>query len=250
MEGNDAQHAPALIKELRLATAAAEQTAARGGHFQRLPGDELLPPTDTPFDRLATKLGPQLEAWRKDPKMGQPLFEPDPTLPAELLQAEQEMLVVLKLQRKLADRTTPRRPVPRVTTFDRATGRQVVVSTRTAAAPTTMRDLHWRLTDPAAPTIATLDVDGSLLLSSDTQRIEELLGYSGERYAISKTGEYVVAVRRLEGNRLLKGWLADNPDNPGRHLAKFELTDGRTTVKQTARPKAQEARSRPSPRNE
>jgi hypothetical protein len=128
-----------------------------------------------------------------------------------------------------------------VATFDREKGRQVIEHGR-AAAPTTIFELHRRLTDPNEQVVGTLDADGSVLLSSDSQRIEELLGRAGERYRLSNVGGRWVLARPLEGNRMLTGWLAVNPQNPARPLAKFEVVSFRVKVNEGSRPAVKEAR--------
>ena len=242
LEGDDAQHAPALLAEIRAAWEATQRSAAEGGQFRRQPGAGQPAPTNTAFDRLLADLRPQYGAWRNDPLAGQPVFEPDPAASPEILAAQREMLVVLKLQRKLTPQTLAAGPRPRVAAFDPDQGRQVVVSSSGRAAPASIFEFAERLSDPNAGPIATLDVDGRLLLSSDTERIEELLDRPGERYAFANRGEQVVLVRRLEGGSALQGWLERNPNQPARPLARFELIGRQPGSKTQSRPAVQEAR--------
>lgn len=242
LEGDDAQHAPALLAEIRTAWKATQQNAAEGGQFRRQPGDGQPAATNTPFDQLLASLKPQYDAWRKEPLTGLPVFERDQNVPAELLAAKQEMLVVLKLQQKMTPRSVARGPRSRVATFDRALGQQVVVASAGRTAPTSIFDFAERLSDPTVPPIATLDVDGSLLLTSDTKRIAELIGQPGERYVFASRGEQVVLVRHLEGGDALQGWLEHNPNQPARPLARFEMIGGNSRSKTQSRPVVQEAR--------
>ena len=79
LEGDDAQHAPALLAKIRTAWETTQQSAADGGQFRRQPGDGQPAPMNTSFDQLLTNLRPQYEAWRNEPLAGQPVCEPDPT---------------------------------------------------------------------------------------------------------------------------------------------------------------------------
>ena len=242
LEGDDAQHAPVLLAEIRTAWETSQQSAADGGQFLRQPGDGQPAPTNSSFDRLITDLRAQYEAWRNDPLAGQPVFEPEPNAVPEILAAQREMLVVLKLQRKLTPQSLAGGPRSRVATFDRDQGRQVVVSSTGRAAPASVFEFAERLSDQNAQPIATLDVDGGLLLSSDTQRIAELLSRPGESYTFASRGEQVVLVRQLEGGGTLQGWLERNPNQPTRPLARFELVGGHSRSKARSRPAVQEAR--------
>jgi hypothetical protein len=152
------------------------------------------------------------------------------------------MLVVLKLQQKL---TAPRHaggPRPRVTTFDKNQGRQVVVSGGLPAALASFDELAHVLTASEAQPIATLDHDGSLLLSGDTARMEELLHPPGQPYSFARQGERQVLVRQLDGGIQLQGWLEANPQNPARPLAKFEVARSRPAARSNTLPANQEAR--------
>jgi hypothetical protein len=241
LEGDDARHAPALFADIRTAWSEAKDDAAAGAQFRNQPGTPRPAPTNTAFDRLIANLQPQYVAWQKDPLAGQPIFEADAKLAPEVLAAEREMLVVLKLHRKLALAAAGTGPRPRVTTFDRNLGRQVVVSAAKPAAPASFEQLVQRLTDTNAKPIATLDVDGSLLISSDTARLEELLGKPGE-YSFARRGDQVVLVRQLAGGRALQGWLEANPAQPTRPLAKFELASARPQARSSSAPVVREAR--------
>jgi hypothetical protein len=242
LEGDDAQHASALLAEIETAWKKDQQAAAEGGQFLRQPGDGQPVPTNTSFDQLLAQLKSQYDAWRNDPLAGQPVFEPDQSLSPDLLRAEQEMLVVLKLQRKLSPQSLAGGARSRVATFDRDQGRQILVASAGRTAPASIFEFAERLSDPAAKPVATLDVDGSLLLSSDIERIAELLDRPGERYAFASRGEQVVLVRRLEGGGSLQGWLERNPNQPARPLARFELVNGQSRSKIQSRPTVQDAR--------
>ena len=179
------------------------------------------------------------------------MFEPAKDLATELVALEKEMLVLLKVQRRLA--------ASRLLTGDASTGNAVgAVRTKivvfdpakgaNAAAAKgqlpvlSFADLAGRMTDAARPTWATLDVDGSLLLSTDTQRVQALIGGFDQPYSLEHK-EHVVLVRRLEGEQTLRGWLEENPKDKTRPIAKFEVVEsrGKSKVNDT-RKEARQAR--------
>jgi len=229
LTGSDAQHAPEFLSALNQATREAARTAAEGGAFRAQPGDRQPASADTPFDSLLAERRTQFEEWQQEPLSGQPVFEPPADADPELIAAEREMLVLLKLQRRLAATSSdPQRsfaagvPRTKVVTFDPAKG----ASSRPGRSkPTiaTFSDLAARLSDPAQGVWATLDVDGSLLLSTDTERVQALLATAENRYSLETSSGRTTLVRQLDGNKALRGWLAENTEKKSRPLAKFEV---------------------------
>ena len=201
------------------------------------------PERDTPIDKLIAELRPQFEAWQSDPLAGQPLFKPEPGLAPDMLAAQREMLVLLKLHHKLAARPPGGGPQPRVTTFDRELGREIATSPRPAAAAS-FAEFVQRLNDRCAPVVATLDADGRLLLSSDTERIAELVGQAHERYALASDGRRTVFVRHMASGAILQGWLHDSPDQPARLWRSLKSISARPRSATYSRP-AQQTGSRP-----
>jgi hypothetical protein len=180
----------------------------------------------------------QFEQWQQEPLSGQPVFEPAADLQPELLAAESEMLVLLKLHRRLnaAPVSTPQGATrTKIVTFDRAK-KTAEVASRLAPAVKSFAELVSRLTDSAQPVWATLDIDGGLLLSTDTERLNELLGLAEQRYTIENQAASTVLVRRLDGNQSLRGWLAENPEQKSRPLAKFEVVSLRPKRQAAAAP--------------
>jgi hypothetical protein len=168
-------------------------------------------------------------------------LEIDPNLAPEVSAAQREMLVVLKLQQKLSAPPASG-PRPRVTTFNREQGRQVVTSGGKPVAPASLDELERRLTDRNAQSIATRDVEGGLLLNSDTERIDELLHPPGQPQFFARQGERHVLVRQLDSGTRLQGWLEPDATNPTRTLAKFELVQSRPSARSQTLPTMQEAR--------
>ena len=130
LTGDDAEHAPAFLNAIRDATATAARTAAEGAAFQRFTGSGQPSPTNTVFDQLLSSLASRYAQWQERPLAGQPVFDPENNAAPELLATQREMLVLLKLQRRMitsgtvsgsnevaADRSELR---TKVTTFNRA----------------------------------------------------------------------------------------------------------------------------------
>jgi hypothetical protein len=226
LTGHDAEHAPAMLAALRQATEGAARAAAAGGAFRHFPGDSQPAAANTSFDGLIAERQSQFESWQKDPLVGLPVYEPAAALSPELAAAEAEMLVLLKLHRRLAGSPAAK---PR----ERGMARTKIVmldpAQKTAAdagrvtATETFDAFAARLADPAQPTWATLDVDGRLLLSTDTLRVSELLALAERRYSLAAQDGAAVLVRKFHGNRSLRGWLEENPKHKSRPLAKFEV---------------------------
>ena len=245
LSGNDAEHAPAMLAALNQAAGSAAVAAAEGGGFRNFPGDAQLASSNTALDALLSSSQGQFEQWKKEPLIGQPVFEPAADLSPELLAGEAEMLVLLKLHQRLmtAPATAAVSGVTRtkIITFDR--NKQLAeVAARPATAVKSFANLASRLTDPSQPAWATLDVDGSLLLSTDTARLNELLAPTEQRYSIENQAGKTVLVRRLNQNQTLRGWLAENPKQKSRPLAKFEVasvTNKRPAAKAEPQPKKQ-----------
>jgi hypothetical protein len=221
LTGDDAQFAPQFLASVKSAIEAGRTQATRAGAIQFRRGEERQALVSQPLDRLITGNREAYEAWLKDPFAGQPMFEPEPGISDELLADQREMLVVLKLWRRGAA-AAPAGQSVKIATFDRELGK-AIVGNPNQADPLSVTDLLARLRDPNQPAIATLDVDGSLLLSTDRERIEQLLGWDGQRYRATRDGERWVLVRQLPGGRTLQGRLADNAEKPSRPKAEFSV---------------------------
>jgi hypothetical protein len=219
---------------LRQATASSQQAAAEGKGFKAFPGDPRLASDVAALDQLAGNLGKQFEGWKKNPLAGQPVLEPAANDPPELVAAEREMALLLKLQRRFAAPAKEQYTRTKIVTFDRQKGAVTEPSNQPAVTTVSFAALAARLTNPEQPVWATLDVDGSLLLSTDRRRIDELLGNVQAQYALEQQEGRTVLVRHLDAFRTARGWLADNPDDKSRPLAKFEVVDSRVKAKPAA----------------
>ena len=234
LTGDDAEHAPAFLASLQQATTGSQQAAAEGEGFKAFPGDPRLASGTTALDQLAGQLGTQFEGWKKNPLAGQPVLEPAASDPPELVAAEREMALLLKLQRRFSAPAKEQYTRTKIVTFDRQKGAVTEPAQQPAATTVSFAALASRLTNPEQPVWATLDIDGSLLLSTDRRRIDELLGNVQAQYSLEQQEGRTVLVRHLDTFRTARGWLADNPDDKSRPLAKFEVVDSRAKAKPAA----------------
>jgi hypothetical protein len=237
--GEDGEHAPEFLAAIRDAIQAGRAVAAQQSTSRRRGENQSASP-EGQFENLIAANHSQYEAWLKDPKAGQPEYPSEPAAGAELDQAQREMLVVLKLQRRLSSQQAANSAV-KVATFDRAKGRQAV-GKPPVLQPITVAELAARLRDPSRPAIGTLDANGKLLLSTDRQRIDQLIGWDNQRYQLERRENQWVLVTHLADGRVLRGYLADNADKPSRPLAKFSVEEA-TTIGPKAKPVPQPAQS-------
>ena len=256
LAGNDGQNAPEFLAALSQANTGAAKAAAEGGAFRNFPGDAQLASNHTPFDALMAERQSQFETWQKEPRAGQPIFEPAEDLPPEIAAAEAEMVVLLKLYQRLAGTAGMPAKTGGTTTYSGSSRVKIVTFGREQAAATaptrqpassvpalSFADLVARLTDPAQPVWATLDVDGRLLLSTDVARVAALLAAAEDRYSLETSGGKTTLIRRLENGQAIRGWLADNPNERSRPLAKFEIARTQPKRPAAAAPAQKQART-------
>jgi hypothetical protein len=224
--GDDAAHAPRFLGAIGAAVQATQLAAAEGVGYREFGGQPRLPSGHTTFDQLARELQPRFERWKQEPLAGQPIFKPAEGAPDDVVTAQQRMLIALKLQKRFGQPEAQTRVRTKIVMFDKAKG---MVTERPAAAASTVsvQTLVSRLLDPAQPAWATLDARGGILLSQQTERVRELLGNREARYTLARELDRVVLVERLDPYRTLRGWLEENPENPLRPLARFEVVDAR-----------------------
>jgi len=226
LAGDDGEHAPEFLAALADAMQAGQTNAANQLTIRRR-GEEQQTAPAARLEQLLAAHRAQYEAWQKDSLAGQPEYNSEASATPEIESAQRDMLVVLKLQKRLSAQRAMS-PSVKVATFDREKGRQAVGPTN-SVQPISLAELVARLRDPSHPTLATLDADGSLLLSTDHQRIDRLLGWDGQRFQMARYDDQWVLTTRLVDGRLLRGYLADNPDKPSRPLAKFAVEDAVAT---------------------
>jgi YD repeat-containing protein len=229
LTGDDAVHAAALLAAIQATNRAQRGQAAR--RINSPPGNQNVG-IDEPrsaLARLARQAEREIPAWRKDPLRGQPEFEPESDADPALVAAEREMLVVLKLVRRL---TTA------------APSSAVAKREGQSSAPragSRFDELLLQLAKGSLPVLSTLDANGQLLLSTDRQRMQTLLGWDGQKYRAARQipskanavdlGPTLPQLEtRLPSGPLLIGWLADDPKRPLRPRATFEVVASRSSL--------------------
>jgi hypothetical protein len=159
------------------------------------------------------------DAWRKDPRDGQPLVDPatrvDPQMKDRLL----DMLVILKLAKRPTNQVSTQGTI-RTVVHEFRNGQSVEIPQRRKEPVQSYSLVRRRLSDPTAEPWATLDGDGKLLLSSDTDRVNELLDRTYQ--SVVREGKLVLRYK-WDRNHVLEGWLEENTDLPSRPLAKFSV---------------------------
>lgn len=231
LAGDDGQHAPEFLEALAEAMHAGRVTAASQSTIRRRGETQQASPA-TQIEHLLSAYRTGFEAWQNDPNAGQPIIPTEAKVAPEVERAQREMLVVLKLQQRLSSERAAA-PAVKVATFDREKGRQAVGPV-VERAPLSLAQIAARLGDRSQKTVATIDADGSLLLSTDRQRIDRLLGWDGQRYQLERRDDQWVLAARLADGRILRGYLAANPEKLSRPLAKFSIEDSKN---QGAKPK-------------
>lgn len=225
LTGQDAEQAPAVFAALRQAERQAEEAAAAGAAFASFPGNPQPAPTNTPWDSLLAEHEPEYEAWKANPKSGQPVFEPATGASPELLAAERDMVVVLKLVRRFGgsnETTTKVASGPKIVQFNADQG-LTITRPREQKASLNFSDLADRLLDAEQPEWATLDGDGSLLLSTDRSRLEQLLRPEDGRFSFDRQAGKTALVLKTDVGQTIRGWLDENPDDRSRPLARFQI---------------------------
>jgi hypothetical protein len=220
LEGYDARFAPRFLEAMAAAAesgrpdrwfAPGEGKTQTAGLGSSEAGAESL-------DRLlrSPEVTRGLDGWLADPLVGQAVVEPEPegTVPDG---RRREMLLVLKLAHRFAAPVPPAiRPKILVDGEDRSAD---FLPQPRPPAPEAVADLFGRLTDARRPAWATLDTDGSLLLSDDRQRVAELLRPLDRRYRTFRRDGALVLEARFASGEVYEAWLERDEKNPNRPIA-------------------------------
>jgi hypothetical protein len=229
LEGDDGQHAPEFLEALR--ELGEENTDALIASRSQINYKQVLnPPADTNIDELFDELEDDYIAWQADPLRGQPLFLPggDIADPA-MLAREKEMEVILKLAQRVDNVESETDIRPRVTEFGGA-GQVEMAAAPVLARAIDIEQLYQKLIDSDEP-IATLDAEGELLISTDEERIAEVLGIEDHRYRSEYRDNKWVLVTDWDDSIQLEAWLETNENNPSRPLVKFTSRKKEAEVK-------------------
>ncbi|HTN73758.1 MAG TPA: hypothetical protein VL096_00875 [Pirellulaceae bacterium] len=221
LEGNDGKYAPAFLLAIRRISE--EDTDHLLASRKYLDATQLLPqPEDTPVDELLAELTEEFSLWQQDPLVGQPLFVPGAEITDPgILAREREMETVLKLvQRVTMPDTSADAISPRITEFG-AEGQREVQVAQYARQAMNVRQLYYELMSDNTEPWAILDSNGELLLWTDEERLEEILGLEENRYSSTWRDGHWVLVTDWDQATQLEAWLEPNPANPSRPLVKF-----------------------------
>jgi hypothetical protein len=154
--------------------------------------------------------------WLMDPAAGQPVIKPEPedlTVTEEL----REVVLILKLARRFARQ--PSSPVqPRIVEFRGGRVEEMPALPPVETPSLDLAALYRRLVSAPQPW-ATLDTDGTLLLSSDRERLEEVFNRRGRRLRTLTVDEHKAVEVALPTGETFVAWLEDDPKNPRRPIA-------------------------------
>jgi hypothetical protein len=226
LTGNDAQHAPALVALLREAQAAAQARAATDDVFAQASGESTQV-----FDQFFLQRKDDYEVWKANPSSGQPVFEPARDASADVLAAEREMLVLLKLQQRFSGQLVARPSRSAKIIELGKDGRPMIKRTAANIPPASFTSFAAGLLKPGGQPWATLDASGQLLFSSDAERVNELLAPDQVHYDFQGENGNAVLVRRSERGSTIRGWLEQNPQDKSRPIARFEVAAAKGNVR-------------------
>jgi len=162
----------------------------------------------------------RLAVWASDPLAGQPVYEPAEDLDPETIEKQREMMLVLKLARRVGAARTSTAPRPGVKVWE-ANGSHEVPQPKTASPDFQPDRLFERLLDPHSPAWATRDTNGQLLFSTDHDRLRQLFAQPEVQYSTVVRDGRTVLLRSDSGGPATEAWLEQNPDNPERPWVVF-----------------------------
>ncbi len=229
LEADDARRAPDFFQAMASAitdgpgavyVAQRPRRIVRGVRPERLGGFPA-------FERLTT--APEIldgaNDWLSHPMSGQPIVEVQ-TDQSSLDERHRRMALILKLARRFSTETQAP-PRAKVREFhlgasDDSPDSALDASTDLDVGPVmSIAQLRRRLW--AAPRWATIDTDGSLLVSNNRDRLAEILGDSDPDVAyrtLAADGHLVLEARFARSGEIYQAWLEENPDNPARPIAR------------------------------
>lgn len=225
LTGDDAHHAPALFTAMRETIESSERwrRSTDGVATPRVFPVSIRPELHRPtaVDALTSKrpLAGQVSEWLKDPEVDQPrVTGVDENNPCEVRRAW-EMATVLKLARRFP--AVPETKVqPRI--IGPATeGGFTDFTPKEKETPPSMEALYRRLTSSETGDWATIDADGSVLLSSDRQRLAQLCGLNDNRYRVTMHDGALMLTETVGHNIVLQGHLEEDTEDARRPFARF-----------------------------
>jgi hypothetical protein len=222
LEGDDSAHTPEFFAALRASAQDVGQRRSKENLVNTRRGEVQPPIASGRSDQLFVSLEKSYAKWQEEPLAGQPLYRPTPGLSPELEQLQREMALVLKLQKRFNTVSKPSQRT-KVVAFKKETT-YYGGTTKVSLGIVDPRDVYFALMRSDEPW-ATRDVDGGLLLSTNTRRIDELFGDDGRRFTRIRRGEKWVLSNQLTNKQTLIAWLEENPESPSRPEVKFDIID-------------------------
>ena len=162
------------------------------------------------MDRLiqAETVRRDISHWLEDPNVGQPIVR---TIPAQMPfdERHREMVLILKRAHRFPA-TSDSVPSPRGYEFSREDGEAKMLPISQRAAHFDVTRLHQRLTDSSHTPWATIDTDGSLLMSADRQRLDRVFNRGDRRYRTYDREGCTVLEVTFESGEVFEAWIDPN----------------------------------------
>ncbi len=213
LEGDDGRHAPRFFDALSKAIdSVPPEVHLRGADWldlERMTADS------------AVREG--MTDWLADREAGQPQVRPKPE-EMRLDERQGRMMLILKLAGRFA--LPANRSVRTKVVEFREGVASTLVSTPVKDTPMTPAALFRRLV--ALPRWATIDTDGSLLVSDNHERLAEIFGLSDPnvRYRmLRRDGDTVLKTAYLDTGETFEAWLENDPENPRRPVGHVQRRD-------------------------
>ncbi len=231
LRANDAAFAPLFFEALKATvqmtdTQSPRKTAtpprwSRRGLLRSQPW-HVPEASNTPVDRLLAN--PRMKAaytrWVQDPEFGRPVYRPAQGLGPERLQREQEMVLLLKLAARYGKQVSARKS----NWSDPQEGGDKTGET-SSENDFPLGDLEtlYQFLTHSKHRWATIDIDDSLMLSTDRRRIETLFANHQSRYRMVRYQGRQAIASSWDSHKTLIAWLQHNPENASRPIAQVVL---------------------------
>ena len=178
--------------------------------------------SNTPVDRLLAS--PRMKAaytsWVQDPEFGRPVYQPVHELGPKRLQREREMVLLLKLASRYEKQISTRKAV---WSDQKEGGDKTGEASSENDFPLADLESLYRFLTRSKQQWATLDIDDSLMLSTDRRRIETLFANHQSRYHMVRYQGRQAIASSWDSHKTLIAWLQHNPDNASRPIARIVL---------------------------